>query len=153
MNIFSSIKKIMTIVILLAVVPGCSLFSPTKETSPKADKVQTVALSNIVSVTTKDELDKLLAQYKYVVVDFWAQWCAPCRIMKESNKELAKEFPNVVFVEINIDEAPVLVKDKNYSVQGIPNVFHFNNKNKVHQYVGKKEVPERRELIKKSFGL
>ena len=162
MSNFSSVKKIMTFAVLLAMMPGCSLFSPSKDSAPPAGGIIPQAKdtsveksiksgSNIVSVKTQAALDAILEKHKNVVLDFWATYCPPCRVMKEYNKELAPMFPKVLFVEVDIQQASSIANK--YNVHGIPNVYHIKDGNEVKHYVGKKGVAERAALIKKSFGL
>ncbi|XP_077869349.1 thioredoxin-like, partial [Saccoglossus kowalevskii] len=58
---------------------------------------------------TQEEFDAELkaAGDRLVVVDFSAQWCGPCRMIAPKVKDMAKEFPDLVFLKIDVDENPV----------------------------------------------
>ena len=72
---------------------------------------------------------------KPVVVDFWAPWCAPCRIISPIVEELASSFGDAVkFAKCNVDENPVT--PTKYGIQAIPNLIFFKNGSIAHQIVG-----------------
>jgi thioredoxin 1 len=61
-----------------------------------------------------------------VVVDFWAEWCGPCRMIAPALEELSNEFgEKVTIAKINIDENPQV--PMKYGVRGIPTLMVFNN--------------------------
>ena len=61
-----------------------------------------------------------------VVVDFWAEWCGPCKIIGPSLEEIAKELgPKAKIVKINIDENPGA--PSKYGVRGIPTLMVFKD--------------------------
>ena len=79
--------------------------------------------------------DKVLAQYKNVIVDFWAEWCMPCRMMAPIIEELAKEFAGkVVFAKLNTDENPIIATK--FGITGIPTLIFFKNGKPVDVLVG-----------------
>lgn len=69
-----------------------------------------------------------------VVVDFWAEWCGPCKALSPLIDELADEKDNVKVVKVNIDEAPEA--PTNYGVRGIPTVMVFKDGEVVDTRVG-----------------
>jgi thioredoxin 1 len=61
-----------------------------------------------------------------VVVDFWAAWCGPCRMLTPVIEELASELQGKVeFVKLNVDDNPTIAQK--YKVASIPTVMVFNN--------------------------
>lgn len=54
----------------------------------------------------------------YVLLDFWADWCQPCKLMNPVLDEIEKEYPNIKIVRINADEDAAMVQD--YNITSIP---------------------------------
>lgn len=90
------------------------------------------------AVATRSEFeDIVLKNDKVVLVDFWAAWCAPCRMMAPILDNLAKKMDDVEIVKINIEESTD-ARDLaiEYGVQGIPNMQVFKNGKVVDELVG-----------------
>jgi len=80
------------------------------------------------------EIDVMSSQIP-VFVDFWAEWCGPCRMVSPVVEELASEYDGKVkFVKVNVDEANELASK--YNVFSIPTLVLFNNGQIVGQQVG-----------------
>ncbi len=70
-----------------------------------------------------------------VVVDFWAEWCGPCRMIGPALEELSKEFEGKVkIVKVNVDENPVSPAE--LGVRGIPALFLFKDGQLVSNKIG-----------------
>jgi len=86
--------------------------------------------------TTDDNFDKdVLKSDTPVLVDFWAEWCGPCKALAPKLEEIATEYSGKVkIVKVNVDEnqgAPAT-----YGVRGIPTMILFKNGKQVEQIVG-----------------
>jgi thioredoxin 1 len=70
-----------------------------------------------------------------VVVDFYADWCAPCRKLSPMLDELARKYPDkAVFYRVNVDQNEDLIRV--YRITGIPHVIFFRNSQAVHAIIG-----------------
>ena len=80
-----------------------------------------------VSHTTDQGFDSdVLKSSKPVVVDFWAEWCGPCKMIAPHLEELASEMgEDVEVVKVNIDDNPLT--PTKYGVRGIPTLMLFKN--------------------------
>lgn len=87
-------------------------------------------------VTVTDEnLNKLAEKYPLLVVDCWAEWCAPCRPMGEIIDALAEEFSGqIVFGKLNIDQNRDTAM--NYRISSIPQLLIFSKSEVVDKIVG-----------------
>ncbi len=81
------------------------------------------------------EFDRFVSKYPLVVVDFWAEWCAPCRFMAPVVKELASELAGrVVFGKLNVDYNPVTAT--RFGIMSIPTFIVFKDGKPVDAIVG-----------------
>jgi thioredoxin 1 len=81
-----------------------------------------------------------------VVVDFWAPWCGPCRMVAPSLETLAREFDGKVLItKVNTDENPQWASG--LGVQGIPTMIFFHEGKIVHQQVGALPLAPLRSLV------
>lgn len=81
----------------------------------------------------KSNFDENIAKGN-VLVDFWAPWCGPCRMLAPTLEEIAAENPQIIVAKINIDEEPELAAQ--FGVMSIPTVVAFKNGEKAGQSVG-----------------
>lgn len=93
----------------------------------------------LINTTTVDQFDeKVLKNDKVVLVDFWAQWCAPCVAMAPALNDLGKELDKTAdIVKVNIEESA----DNNklagdHQVQSIPNMVIFKGGKEVGRVIG-----------------
>jgi thioredoxin 1 len=88
----------------------------------------------VINTTTEAFKKDVLENQKVVLVDFWAEWCGPCRMVAPVLDEISKETPALDIVKVNVDEQPQLAMD--YNVTGIPLLGVFKDGRMVKQLVG-----------------
>ncbi len=94
---------------------------------------------------TDDTLDAAIAKYPFLVVDFWAQWCGPCKMIGPIIEKLAKEHAgSITFGKVDVDTNQKAAAS--YGILSIPNLIIFKDGKKVGSIVG--ALPES-QLLKK----
>ena len=87
------------------------------------------------TLTENNFPSEILESSGAAVVDFWADWCAPCRAVAPTVKRLAEEFDGRVTVgKVNVDEEPGLAQS--YGIRSIPSLLIFRDGEVVDQIVG-----------------
>jgi len=80
-------------------------------------------------------IEETLNNNQLVLVDFWAEWCGPCRVLGPTIDELEKEFvDSAVVAKLNITENPEA--STKYSVRSIPTIIIYKNGEEVERLVG-----------------
>lgn len=93
------------------------------------------------SVTTASFQDDVLSSSKPVLVDFWAEWCGPCRMVSPILDEISAEHGDkLTIVKVNVDEEPQLAQQ--YGIISIPALQVFQNGEVVKSIVGAKPKPQ-----------
>ncbi len=82
----------------------------------------------------KDENFSELIQNEKVLVDFYADWCGPCKMLSPVMEELAKKMPTLSIVKVNIDEHEDLART--YGIMSIPTIILFEKGNIIKKQVG-----------------
>lgn len=77
----------------------------------------------VVNITNANFKEEILESDKKVLVDFWAPWCGPCRMVGPIVEEIAEENNSIKVAKINIDEQPQLASQ--YGVMSIPTLMVF----------------------------
>ncbi len=86
-------------------------------------------------VLTDSNFEQAIEKSPVVVVDFWAVWCGPCRMVAPVIEQLAKEYAGrVTFGKLNVDENPVVANA--FQIQSIPSLLVFKNGKLVDGLVG-----------------
>jgi thioredoxin 1 len=100
-------------------------------------KTQQKSNSNISSpiMLTDSNFNQTVEKYPLIVVDFWAPWCGPCRMVSPILEQLASELAGkVVFGKLNVDENPRIAST--FGIRSIPTISIFKNGRAIDGFVG-----------------
>ncbi len=101
---------------------------------------------SIVTSTTANWDKDVIDHEGLVLVDFWAVWCGPCKMIAPTIEELSKEYGDKLkVVKLNTDENPDIASK--YKIMGIPTLMFFKNGEKVDQMVGAVPKPQIKSKI------
>ena len=104
----------------------------------KKDKLTKINIDGGITMElelTLDNFDAAISESTPIIVDFWASWCGPCRMLAGTVEQVANESDGSYRVgKVNVDEQPELAK--RYKVMSIPTLSVFKNGEIVNQSVG-----------------
>ena len=89
----------------------------------------------MAKIATNTNFDELLQEEKLVIVDFWATWCGPCRMLSPLLDEVEEEMADrIEVVKVNVDDADEIAM--RYRIMSIPTLIFFKNGQMVDRTVG-----------------
>ena len=88
----------------------------------------------VITITKENFAQEVLQSEKPVLLDFWASWCGPCRMLSPIVDEVGEERTDVKVGKVNVDEQPELAAQ--FGVMSIPTLLVFQNGKLVNQAVG-----------------
>ncbi|PIR01244.1 MAG: thioredoxin [Nitrospinae bacterium CG11_big_fil_rev_8_21_14_0_20_45_15] len=101
---------------------------------------------NVVAVTDDSFESSIINGDKPSMIDFWAEWCQPCKMLAPTIHELADDYQGQVLIgKVNVDDNPGTATK--YGIRGIPTLLFFKGGQIVHQLVGVKSKAEIKKVI------
>lgn len=101
-------------------------------------------MDNLIELESEDQLTDHNKE-GIVVIDFWAQWCMPCKMMLPILDSLAEENPDVTFIKINVDKHPEIAK--RYGIRSIPQFTFMKDGEEVGKKLGQAPQAQMQEII------
>jgi thioredoxin 1 len=101
---------------------------------------------SVINLTQENFEQEVLKSDKPVLVDFWASWCGPCKMLSPIIDEISEEVADIKFCKVNTDEADTLALK--YRVMSIPTLILFKNGEPAATSIGAKPKSEVLEFLK-----
>lgn len=101
---------------------------------------------SVLSVNKNSFAQEVINSDKTVLVDFWASWCGPCRMLSPIIDEIAAEHPEIKVCKVNVDDEPELAQS--FQIMSIPSLIVFKDGKVVANSVGLRPKAEIEAMIK-----
>ena len=101
---------------------------------------------SIINLTKDSYHNEVMETEKVVVIDFWATWCGPCKMMAPVVEEVAKDYPDVKVCKVNVDEEPEL--SNAFRIVSIPTIVVIKNGEIIDSVVGYRPKEDIEKIIK-----
>lgn len=101
---------------------------------------------SIINLTKDSYHNEVMETEKVVVIDFWATWCGPCKMMAPVVEEVAKDYPDVKVCKVNVDEEPEL--SNAFKIVSIPTIVVIKNGDIIDSVVGYRPKEDIEKIIK-----
>lgn len=97
----------------------------------------------VINVTDSDFKEQI--SHGLTFVDFWAEWCAPCRMVSPIVEELSQEISQITFAKLNVDENPETAQS--LGITAIPTLLLFKDGEIVDRVVGLLPRPQMKKIL------
>lgn len=105
-------------------------------------------MSQVLRLTDRNFEQDVFQSEIPVMVDFWASWCPPCKMVEPVIEDLASEYADTIkFGKINIDQNPRVATE--YQIKGVPTFILFNSGKIVERRVGAQSKEQLKEMLEK----
>lgn len=113
----------------------------------QAEKESEAQVKPEVMELTGENFDRVTSSDNPTLVDFWAEWCGPCKTMHPVFESLSKKYPSIQFARVNVDNNQNIAMK--YNVQSIPTFIMFKAGQQVDQMMGAVGAPGIHMICKK----
>ena len=100
---------------------------------------------------TKENFEASITGNDFVIVDYWAPWCGPCRSFAPTYEKVSEDFPNVVFAKVNTEDEQEIAAQ--FSIRSIPTLMIFRDQVIIYSEAGALPEASFRELVTKASEL
>jgi len=97
---------------------------------------------------TKDNFEEVVTNNPFVIVDFWAPWCGPCRSFAPTYEKVSEDHPDVVFAKVNTEDEQEIAA--HFQIRSIPTLMIFRDKIIIFSEAGALPESAFRELVGKA---
>ena len=97
---------------------------------------------------TKDNFEEVVTTNDFVIVDFWAPWCGPCRSFAPTYEKVSADHPDIVFAKVNTEEEQEIAA--HFQIRSIPTLMIFRDKIIIFSEAGALPESGFRELVSKA---
>lgn len=101
-----------------------------------------------VKELNKNNFDDTIQNNLLVFVDFWAAWCEPCKLFAPIYAEIADQYPEIIFANINIGQEPELAKD--FNIRSIPHLIILKQSIAIYSSPGLISAKDLKDLVIKA---
>ena len=99
-----------------------------------------------ITITASNFQEEVLQSDRPVLLDFWAAWCGPCRMLAPTLSRLAEEYPEIKVGKVNIDEERDLAAD--FGIEAIPTLYFIKNGEPVEKTLGVQPYEALEQMIR-----
>ncbi|MBR2108801.1 MAG: thioredoxin [Ruminococcus sp.] len=103
----------------------------------------------VKEITTQEFNEKVINNSKPTLVDFWAAWCGPCRMLSPLVDSMSEQYDAVDFYKVNVDEEPDLARE--YGIMSIPSLIMFKDGEVFDESVGVAPEAELKAFIERAI--
>ena len=100
---------------------------------------------------TADDFNDLVSNNDFVIVDFWAPWCGPCKGFAPVYEELSEKYPDIVFAKVNTEEEQQLAGE--FQIRSIPTLMIFREQVILYAQPGALQGSQLEQVIEQANGL
>jgi thioredoxin 1 len=105
-----------------------------------------MSAGKVITVSDAEFEASVVQNEKPVIVDFWAEWCQPCKMLAPTVEEIANDYDDQILVtKLNVDDNPATATK--FGIRGIPTLLFFKGGQVVQQIVGVKTKAEIKKII------
>jgi len=100
---------------------------------------------------TAENMNEVISNNDFVIVDFWAPWCGPCKGFSPIYEELSEKYPDIVFAKVNTEEEQALAGE--FQIRSIPTIMIFREQIILFSQPGAPQGTQMEQIIEQAQGL